>query len=1161
MIRFKDLRLQGIEEINTKHISKSNGKEIAIIGMAAYFPFSSNLDEFWKQLCSGKDFIRNFPISRKMDIEYYLNARAEHKDQLPPRYTKAGYLEDVNSFDYEFFGLSPSEANAMDPNQRLFLEVTWKAIEDAGYGGEKLYGTDTGVYVGFSGNAGGLYQNYIMDINPEAHSVPGTLNPLIASRISYILDLKGPSMLVDSSCSSSLLAVHTACKALLNGECSTAICGGINLTLLPIESDMKLGIESSTDRARTFDDKADGTVSGEGAITVLLKPLHAAEADGDHIYAVIKGSAVNHDGKSNGVTAPNVLAQESVLLKAWRDADISPESLSYIEAHGTGTKLGDPIEVEALTKAFRRYTNKKQFCAISSLKSNIGHLDAAAGIAGLVKAALSLQHKKLPPTLHFEHPNRYIDFIRSPFFVNHELRDWDYHMGTRRCGVSAFGMSGTNCHVVMEQYIEKGTKVMSNQSRGSYLLTLSAKHEAQLKELVSKYHQHLIQRSDIDLERLCYTANSGRGAYAFRLAIIFDSQEDLIMKLDALLVSPNWKVTPPNVYFASGGSYALPANNAAAEFKDVLESYLVGESVRWEKLFPTHLRKMPLPTYPFRKTRCWISKPNTNHDVYSHQEVYGRGNITNTEKIIGDIWLGVLGYEKISVIDNFYELGGDSIHALKIVNIVKEQFKINVELSELLKHQTIESFSTYIDQKINSEAQTKQTTEISYLNKKNDTDVFPLSFAQRGIFFAEQKAKGSTSYNMAGAMDIFGGIDREKLEFALRQLIDTHASLRTSFHLINQTPVQRVNSNLLNIQWITGSEEQLEQLYESFVQPFDLSDQSLFRVCVVQCEQEYHCIFFDMHHIISDGVSMNILIEDFVKLYTEQEIIPPAYQYVDYALWQDESDVKAELIRQENFWIQHLEGNIPTLNMPTDFVRPKWKGFDGDEVRFSLNPDLTKELKEIVKREAITMNILLLAAYVVFLYKHTGQKDIVIGMPSSGRSHLVWERVVGMFVNTMALRFHIKADYSFSDLLDKVRKVIYQALDNDNYPFEWLMHKIDYKFDAGRSPFFDTMFIMQNNKAKSTHIEGLSFVPHPFPNRTSKYDFKMEVYDGGETMDISIDFRTDLFRMSTVQRWSEHIMYILQVIASDLSVKVDHINLLNEQKKKKIINDFNEDLL
>jgi 3-oxoacyl-(acyl-carrier-protein) synthase len=432
--------------------------EIAIIGMSCRFPPYDDLDGFWNRLASGTDLVRSLPEVRRQDI----NALAELLEKVSPAlasrfkrpFLEAAYLDRVDMFDYTAFRIAPEEARILDPQQRMLLEVVLECIENAGYSREMLNGSKVGVYMAYTESE---YEQLIPLDHPS--SVHATLPAMLAGRISYIFNWRGPSQVIETACSSSLVAFHNACQALLMGDCETALVGGVELLLFPFAQDYtdfeQIGIRSPDGRTRAFDSAANGTGNGEGVGAVMLKPLAKAIEDRDYIHAIVKGSAVNSDGKSAGVTAPNPEAQCQVITEAWKKAEINPTTISYIEAHGTATRLGDPIEIQGITKAFKQYTDRKAFCAIGSVKTNMGHLNAAAGIAGLIKTVLALKHRQIPPSLHFQSPNPLISFADSPVFVNDVLRPWDVVESPRRAGVSAFGISGTNCHVILEEAPEQ----------------------------------------------------------------------------------------------------------------------------------------------------------------------------------------------------------------------------------------------------------------------------------------------------------------------------------------------------------------------------------------------------------------------------------------------------------------------------------------------------------------------------------------------------------------------------------------------------------------------------------------------------------------------------------------------------------------------------------
>ncbi|NEZ41835.1 beta-ketoacyl synthase N-terminal-like domain-containing protein [Paenibacillus alvei] len=591
---------------HAEHYEAPSSRDVAIIGMSLQMPQANNPDAFWQNIRDKVDSVRLPSASRQKQAKRY--AAVAYGTDYQAKFYKGACLDNIDSFDYRFFNLSPREASLMDPNQRLFLQTVFSAIEDAGYDGRKLAGSRTGIYVGYGDD--GEYSRMLQLLEPDAMSVAlaGNIRSIIASRISYLLDLKGPSMLIDTACSSSLVAIHQACQSLRAGECDMAIAGSVKTYILPLDTSQRIGIESSDGRTRSFDDYSDGTGPGEGVAALILKPLPQAVRDGDAIYAIIKGSAVNQDGSSIGITSPNVLSQEDVLIQAWRDAGIEPQSIGYLEGHGSGTELGDPIEVDAIQRAFRRYTDKNQFCALGSIKSNIGHLDHAAGIAGVIKAVLALKHKELPPNLHFDKPNARIDFIRSPVYVNDRVKHWPRDATPRRCGVSSFGMSGTNCHIVLQEAPEPGSTSYPEREE---LLLLSAKTREALLHLVKRYTAFLHEHAPIPLTEICYTANTGRIHHPWRLAVRCSSISDLQSKLGSIEAHglkhrPEHGLYCGMVEEADAKDSIYPADRALPE---LAELFVKGGEVIWEACYPFHVNKRNLPTYPFEASSCWLNLP------------------------------------------------------------------------------------------------------------------------------------------------------------------------------------------------------------------------------------------------------------------------------------------------------------------------------------------------------------------------------------------------------------------------------------------------------------------------------------------------------------------------------------------------------------------------
>lgn len=515
--------------MNISTVSHSiNGSEVAIIGLAGRFSKAKNLDDFWQNLRDGVESISFFTD------EELLSSGIDAAVFNDPNYVRAkAVLEDAELFDASFFGFNPREAEITDPQHRIFLECAWEALENSGYksGTGK---SSIGVFAGSSLSSYllNVYLNRKILCVDEQQIAIGCDKDFLSTRTSYKLNLTGPSYTVQTACSTSLVAVHLACQSLLNGECNVALAGGVSISASRKEGyfSKQGSILSPDGHCRAFDAKAQGSVGGEGVGIVVLKRLDDAITDRDSIHAVIKSSATNNDGSNKvSYTAPRIDSQAKVIKTAQAVAEIEPETITYIEAHGTGTSLGDPIEIAALTQAFQSSTQKKGFCAIGSLKTNIGHLDTAAGVAGLIKTVLALKHKQIPPSLHFEEPNPQIDFANSPLYVNNKLSEWKADKHPRRAGVSSFGFGGTNAHVILEEAPVFITE--ESPSRPWQLLMLSAKTDSALETATTNLVNHLQQHPEFNLADVAYTLQVGRCTFSHQRTVVCQDIQDAIIAL------------------------------------------------------------------------------------------------------------------------------------------------------------------------------------------------------------------------------------------------------------------------------------------------------------------------------------------------------------------------------------------------------------------------------------------------------------------------------------------------------------------------------------------------------------------------------------------------------------------------------------------------------
>lgn len=1697
----------GAELLKLLKTNKKQNDGIAIIGMSIKIPDAETAGEYWSNIINCTDSIKKMSEERKRDIEDFM---LHFTSSVNPdfEYPEGGYVRDIDKFDYSFFHISPNEARYMSPEQRLFLETAWRAVEDAGYGGNKLSGSKTGIFVGY-GDAP-WYGQYVLKTDPVLQSLAfaGNISSIIASRLAYLMDLKGPSMLIDTACSSSLVAVHNACKSIQNGECDYAIAGGVTLNIIPVKGVLSVGIEAGDFRTRSFDDNSTGTSWGEGVAAILLKPLEKAIADNDNIYAVIKGSAINQDGSSAGLTAPNMLSQADVIVNAWKEAGINPETISYIEAHGSGTKLGDTIEIEAIKRAFSRYTSKRQFCALGSVKTNIGHLGGTSGIAGLIKAVLALKNGELPPMINLVFPNREIDFVDSPVYLSNRLEDWTTEGVARRCGVSSFGLSGTNCHVVLEEAVRKDTETSANT--GPFIFTLSAKSENSLKQLVKKYKDYVSRESIPNLGDVCFTASTGRAHYNYRIAFLAEDSADFIKKISGLDINDfrincvdgeavcchyaNFKDEGNRVLYILDGESGeslktqifekaecilngYMENKSREQLKELCKLYVTGASIDWSRLYSSgKYFRQSLPVYQFERERCWVESNKTirntssgdvgfNHlyfgtewvpsdtvpgnwgsqdgyililknqyeftddfteklkekykyvieialgsnyerlsdtsyiingsradydklfhdlkgkhiskiihmlslkstssadSIYELEEAvengvmslfhlcrtlidndikndidvvlisdyitrvtgkedcikpenaslfglgkvmgqeyghlkcraididertnietvlneisckyqsyhvayrngeryiekfkkvklseydkedikliengayvitggtggigleiakylsalkkinivligvsklperhlwpdiiergqnkklcsklegiikieklgstvdyysadvsdeiemktvisriraeYGRingvihsagiagdgfiirkdekvfrkvlapkikgtwlldrltiedkpdffimfssavsifgapgegdytaansyldsytwyrgdrgktltinwtgwkdvGMIVNmeidtegskvlptrlavnafglvinrkmsrvmigeidydneihskfganaimlsdeilqdnkakkaqsdfdtvvsqneiilsgreneiyseTEKRVANIWGGILGYDRICTSDNFFELGGDSIIAMKAVNSINKLTGLKIVVSDLLRNPGFTDFVRLLEE--SSEAETDALNKVVSIRPAEEKEYYPVSSAQKRLFILDKLDNSGLSYNIPAIMSVKGDICPAKLKVVFSEIVNRHEILRTSFESIKGTAVQRVHQDIgFTIDYEEATDDQVEALIKDFIRPFNLKEAPLLRIKLVKLAQENHILMFDIHHIISDGISMGVIVKEFVDLYKGKKLDKITLNYKDFAQWQNDMLDSEYIKKQREYWLGAFVGEIPVLGMPTDYSRPHRKTFDGNRIGFNLDFELVSGLRELSAGTNTTLFMILLAAYNILLLKYTGQEDIVVGSPVAGREQPEVESMIGMFVNTVALRNYPKYEMKFTDFLESVRINVLDAFKNQDYQFDDLVNDLGIKRDASRNPLFDTMFIVQNMGLPDIAIDNLEFNHHHFRYNMSKFDFSLEIGDGDETIPCYLEYSTKLFKQDTAQRMITHYMNILRQIIKDASKTIADIGILTDSEKRRILYEFN----
>jgi len=704
-----------IKEMRSKldALESSAREPIAIVGMGCRFPGGANDPEsFWQILRDGVDTIGEVPRDR-WNVDDYYDPDPQAVGKTKTR--QGGFLDGkVSEFDAEFFGLHPREVASMDPQQRLLLEVSWEALENAGIPPEKLTGSKSGVFVGISVNE---YLELALS-NIDVYTATGNVSSVAAGRLAHKFGFQGPAIAIDTACSSSLVAVHLASASLRSGECDLALVGGVVLMLSPasIVAMSKLGALSADGRCKTFDATADGYGRSEGCGIAVLKRLRDAVADGDNILAVVRGSAVNQDGPSSGLTVPNGRAQQAVIRAALQNAKVEPEDISYIEAHGTGTSLGDPIEVRALNAVFANRPPEAPPLTVGSVKTNIGHLEPTAGIAGLMKVVLAMQHGEIPPHLHLTNLNPHIAETGVSFTIPTKLTPWlPGKDGKLLAGVSSFGFSGTNSHVILESppprekpgEEEKPGFSPSREKPGfskkpgfweeeqPYLLTLSAKSETALQELARCYAGYLKTHPEVELGDICFTAYTGRTHFEHRLAVVGSSREEMVEKLlaagtgETLLAAGTGETllaagTGETLLATGTGETLLAAGTGETpvlRVSDLARTYMQGGDIDWKEVDgDCQRRRVQLPTYPFQRQSYWINGaknpdgtliPPFSNSSSTRQKTGRRGSETQHPLLHERLHspLEEIQFESRFSLDKLPLVGGHRMDGMALVNL------------------------------------------------------------------------------------------------------------------------------------------------------------------------------------------------------------------------------------------------------------------------------------------------------------------------------------------------------------------------------------------------------------------------------------------------------------------------------------------------------------
>lgn len=1236
--------------------------DIAIVGIGVRFPGAANLDEFRVNLATGRDSVGPMPESR---------AEATGLDR-GTKYLPMGHLDDIQLFDYEFFGLSRREASVIDPQQRIAVQLAYRAIEDAGYAVSTLVENSTAVVFSAS-----LPTYHGVAADPGPLSMLGNLPFGTPARIAHLLGLTGPCYAVDSGCNGSIVAVHHACREIACGTAEYAVAGGVSVRANGFPQE---GIGAFTEiispngRCRAFDADADGTAAGEGGAAMLLTTVRRAQADRAPIHAVIRASAVLHNGHSSAtISSPSAAGHERVIAAAWRVAGVPPAAAGYLEAHGSGTRLGDAVELEGIVAAFR---DRLSPLPIGSVKTNIGHLDHAAGIAGLVKAVLSVSHGELYPSLHFDRPTGCDDLGTRGIEIVTATRQWPGD-APRLAGVSSYSLGGINAHCVVAQP-PAVHQVSSTETGRARLVGVSARSQSALVGLCCELADAVVDGA-LDLDDVALTLNRGRDHFEHRFATVVRSPADLANALRAgargagsepidrqvpavaLLLSPD---TPPvgvssttlpdrlparghtaevlagqlavhdrlracGVELAgvlSAGSsrflarYLLgsrteidPTELAAAEpvidvrrlvqatdkllsngpviflepspggrLGELLRTELQGRSgaevivaaadsgelldllgvlyergvdLDWTAVGPS-AHRVRLPGHPMRGARCWVSLPSVSPRIESAMPAIPTQPAADASAGPAE-WLRAtlreLLHAESEIVDgdDYFELGGNSIIAIQLVERVNDTYGFRPKLMDVYQRPKVADFAELLD----AADRLAINSELSAPPELVAHDAPVMSLGQERMWFHHQFDPVTTLYNYPFVMLVRGRIDVDAIRGVFVDLADRHEPFRYNFAEADGRPVLRVRSDLGDFfRYVDVSDESeptiaARELVRAAAETcFDLATDSLLRVLMIRLAPDRHVMQITCHHAVTDGATAAILSQELPELYGARcaerphRLAPLPFRFRDYAWWQRRLLANKALDHELRHWTDTLR-DAPTLRLPTDFPRPERKTFTGDLYPFMIPGPLGAELRKLARRESVSLFVVLLAGLYLMLGRYSGQRDIVVGTPTSGRNRREFHGMIGYFNSTVALRADLSGDTSLSAFLGQVRSVVLGALENQEIPFDRVVNALGGPRDLSRTPIFDVVYV---------HQEVPRFVPfgaatcEPFdvvavpgnifgglPAGTAKFDFTLITFDRGDQDSAAcVEFSTELFTAGTVARMVAAYLEILGAMAA-----------------------------
>ncbi|OEJ69007.1 hypothetical protein BEN30_04620 [Magnetovibrio blakemorei] len=1141
----KDERVD--EHIDEKSVSplqtKARSGDVAIIAVAGRYPGAGDVEALWQMLVAGRDGITEVPKSR-WNADAHYSAR---KGKAGHSHCKwGGFIDDVDCFDANFFDYTPREASLLDPQERLFLETTWHLLERAGHTRAALqdrYQGRVGVFVG------AMYQQYnAMETDRDSQSLLRLSSyAAIANRTSFFFDLQGPSVAVDSMCSSGLQAVHQACQSLQTGECQLAIAGGVNLSIHPDKyiGLSRLGLIGSHADSRAFAVDGDGYLPAEGVGAVLLKPLDEALSDQDPILAVIKGSIANHSGHSAGFAVPNIKAQARLMEENFHRSGIDPRSIGYVESSANGSPVGDAIERRALSRAFRSFTKDDGFCTIGSVKSFIGHAEAASGLAQLTKVLLQFQHRSLLPSFN-DHTAAEVSqlFAGSPFVLQNALAPWarpwiDGQEQPRRATVSSFGAGGANVHVIVQEPPEPfATAENVPETNPLRQYPLFAKTPEQLRAVAERLEDYVLVNPHVSMARLSYTLRVGREPMACGVLLMAHDVEDLLKRL--------------------------------AEVRDGQIKTLETNFQLRHDTAETPLTPLPLPGYPFARDHHWIGSNESEHvfETRAPKAPVKQGAALLT------VLVNVLATEqgvkpgRIDPTASLRAIGVDSMIGLQLIYAIEEATGIVVSHRELDQSKSLQHLAELVG------AHTGQERLASPQTVHWDADGGPwqsvMGEGQKGIWVAQMLQPRSSVYNVPMAFRV-KHIDLEVLQAACRWLLDRYPILTVRVadkegepHLVASTVEETVHSLS-----VPKGVDVLAFARQRVVRPFDMGEEAKIRFELISgdsLDAKEQLFLIVVHHLVTDGVSMAVMAREFWNAYERMltgeapALLSDAAQHADYAdfiAWERAIMDSPEGARQRAFWQNQLAGVLPVLELPCD-RKPDSEGLvDGRTCEMRLSKKVTKTVSAAADRLGISRASFYLGVFTILLYRYSGQNRMIVGVPTVRRPKRRFEETVGYCTNMMALPLDVKGSMRTKTLLSQVHQAMMTGMDHGDYPFASIARALG---DTARGePPYQVSYGYQNFSGSSAEMPVLStgevsYVPQLRQGGDGL--FGLDLFDEASGLTVVAAFDGARFDPKTVNRMLEHFKALVVAVADKPRRRVASLSMLSNAEQKSLLRDW-----